>query len=237
MANAKIVPILASRPLDDVVRFREALGFEVTYRQARPNIYAELRRRPVDLHFFGLDAHDPATSPGSVIVQIPGAVRRRRRRPARPRREAPDDRHPAHHPAPPQAGKGRRVHDRRPRRDWVRVASGRDDDEVAPPAGDWRAYWRTPPARSTPTATRPGRSPCSAPDWRATPTSPWPDRLPVLLHLTELLTRTADLIAEPDVSAAGRAVHSTHVGVDARGPSRRGTVARSGPLPMRHAPR
>lgn len=43
----RTVPILSCRELDDVVPFYEALGFAVTYRQARPNPYLSLSRGEV----------------------------------------------------------------------------------------------------------------------------------------------------------------------------------------------
>ena len=67
------MPILPCRRLDDVLPFYAALGFEVTYRQARPNPYAVVQREDLVLHFFGLDGFDPERSLGSVIVTVPDA--------------------------------------------------------------------------------------------------------------------------------------------------------------------
>ncbi len=47
------------------------LGFEVTYRQARPNPYAALQRGGIQLHFFALPDFDPEQSYGSCIVTVP----------------------------------------------------------------------------------------------------------------------------------------------------------------------
>lgn len=64
----RIVALLPCRRLDDVLPFYQALGFEQTYRQARPNPYLCVRRGPLDLHFFGLESFDPEQSMGSVLV-------------------------------------------------------------------------------------------------------------------------------------------------------------------------
>ena len=40
---SRTVPILPCHDLDDVVPFQEALGFRVTYRQAKPNPMVSFR--------------------------------------------------------------------------------------------------------------------------------------------------------------------------------------------------
>lgn len=74
MANETTIPLLPCRPLDDVGPFYQALGFEVTYRQARPNPYLALRREDLHLHFFGMPEFDPATSYGSCLVVVDDLV-------------------------------------------------------------------------------------------------------------------------------------------------------------------
>jgi hypothetical protein len=66
----RAIPILPCRQLDEIVPFYEALGFTVTYRQARPNPYLAVRRGDLDLHFFGLPQFDPEQSMGSVILLV-----------------------------------------------------------------------------------------------------------------------------------------------------------------------
>jgi hypothetical protein len=68
--DARTIPILACRRLDDVLPFYQALGFTQTYRQARPNPYLAVQRGSVDLHFAGVEGYDPATSLGSVIIVV-----------------------------------------------------------------------------------------------------------------------------------------------------------------------
>jgi catechol 2,3-dioxygenase-like lactoylglutathione lyase family enzyme len=69
----RAIPILPCRDLDDMVPFYEALGFTVTYRQARPNPYLCVQRGGLDLHFFGVAAVDPESSMGSAILQVADA--------------------------------------------------------------------------------------------------------------------------------------------------------------------
>ncbi|MFI5833890.1 VOC family protein [Micromonospora sp. NPDC051300] len=70
MADETTIPLLPCRLLDDVAPFYQALGFQVTYRQARPNPYLALRREDLNLHFFGMPEFDPATSYGSCLVVV-----------------------------------------------------------------------------------------------------------------------------------------------------------------------
>ncbi|MFF0775349.1 hypothetical protein ACFYUK_41135 [Nonomuraea wenchangensis] len=66
-----VIPLLPCQQLDDVLPFYRALGFDVTYRQERPNPYAAVRRGGVELHFFGVPEFDPEQSMGSVVVVVP----------------------------------------------------------------------------------------------------------------------------------------------------------------------
>jgi catechol 2,3-dioxygenase-like lactoylglutathione lyase family enzyme len=66
-----VIPGLPCRDLDEVLPFYTALGFDVTYRQERPNPYAAVRRGGIDLHFFAVPGFDPAESMGSVVVLVP----------------------------------------------------------------------------------------------------------------------------------------------------------------------
>jgi catechol 2,3-dioxygenase-like lactoylglutathione lyase family enzyme len=65
-----VIPGLPCRDLDDVLPFYTALGFDVIYRQERPNPYAAVRRGGIELHFFGLPEFDPAASMGTVILLV-----------------------------------------------------------------------------------------------------------------------------------------------------------------------
>ncbi len=70
MATAITIPILPCADLDDSISFYEALGFNRTYRQERPNPYAVVELSEIRIHLFGLDGFDPETSYGSVIIAV-----------------------------------------------------------------------------------------------------------------------------------------------------------------------
>jgi catechol 2,3-dioxygenase-like lactoylglutathione lyase family enzyme len=64
------IPILPCRSIDETLEFYGALGFEVTYRQRRPNSYAVVQRGGIVLHFFVLRDLDPAGSYGTCYVRV-----------------------------------------------------------------------------------------------------------------------------------------------------------------------
>ncbi|MGH3776342.1 MAG: bleomycin resistance protein [Pseudonocardiaceae bacterium] len=64
----KTIPILPCPSIPDVVAFYQALGFEVTHLQTRPNPYAALQYGDIDLQFFGLRSVDPAASMSTCYV-------------------------------------------------------------------------------------------------------------------------------------------------------------------------
>ncbi|MGB2568829.1 bleomycin resistance protein [Micromonospora citrea] len=63
-----MIPILPTRSINDTLHFYRALGFEVTYRQERPNTYASIRRGGIELHFFVLKDLQPADNWGTCYV-------------------------------------------------------------------------------------------------------------------------------------------------------------------------
>lgn len=65
------IPLLPCRSIDDVLEFYRALGFEVTYQQAKPNNYAVVEHDGIELHFFSMSAFVPADSYGSCYVRVP----------------------------------------------------------------------------------------------------------------------------------------------------------------------
>lgn len=71
MVDEVTIPILPCRDLDESIPFYEALGFERTYRQDRPNPYAVVSREDLHIHLFAMDGFDPEQSYGSVIVVVP----------------------------------------------------------------------------------------------------------------------------------------------------------------------
>ena len=69
--NETTIPILPCPAIDPVLDFYQALGFEVTYRQKRPNTYAVVRRDGIELQFFVLKGLDPAQSYSTCYVLAP----------------------------------------------------------------------------------------------------------------------------------------------------------------------
>ncbi|MFY0569872.1 glyoxalase superfamily protein [Archangium lansingense] len=65
------IPILPCVAINETLAFYEALGFDVTYRQASPNVYAVVRRGGVELHFFVLKGLDPDASYSTCLVVVP----------------------------------------------------------------------------------------------------------------------------------------------------------------------
>jgi catechol 2,3-dioxygenase-like lactoylglutathione lyase family enzyme len=68
--KAITVPILPCADMNDSIAFYEALGFEVTYRQKRPNPSAVVELGEIGIHLFGLENFDPESSYGSVIIAV-----------------------------------------------------------------------------------------------------------------------------------------------------------------------
>ncbi|WP_233160785.1 VOC family protein [Actinophytocola xanthii] len=70
MANELTIPLLPCPSIDEIASFYEMLGFEITYRQTRPNPHVAVRREDINLHFFGMDGYDPAQSYSSCLVIV-----------------------------------------------------------------------------------------------------------------------------------------------------------------------
>lgn len=73
MADEITVPILPCRSIDDQIDFYTTLGFEITYRQERPNTYAVVQRGGIVLHFFSMKGYEPAESYSTCLVVSPDA--------------------------------------------------------------------------------------------------------------------------------------------------------------------
>lgn len=71
MADEITIPLLPCGSIDDIAGFYRVLGFDVTYRQTRPNPYTVVRRENIELHFFVLPNFDPEQSYGSCLVYVP----------------------------------------------------------------------------------------------------------------------------------------------------------------------
>ena len=66
----RTIPILPTLSIDDTLAFYEALGFEVTYRQERPNTFAVVVRGGIELQFFVLKGLDPANTYSTCYVLV-----------------------------------------------------------------------------------------------------------------------------------------------------------------------
>lgn len=71
MSTATTIPILPCISVDDTLTFYRALGFEVTYQQTRPYVYAATRRGDVNLHFVGIAKLTPEQNYSSCLVIVP----------------------------------------------------------------------------------------------------------------------------------------------------------------------
>ncbi len=70
MTGELAVPLLPCADIDEVAAFYRVLGFEVTYRQTKPNPHVALRREDLHLHFFGMDGFRAEDSYGSCLVIV-----------------------------------------------------------------------------------------------------------------------------------------------------------------------
>jgi len=73
MTNEITIPALPSISITETLLFYVALGFEVTYQQARPNTYACIKRDDIELHFYAMKGIDPANSYSTCLVLIEDA--------------------------------------------------------------------------------------------------------------------------------------------------------------------
>lgn len=71
MAHERTYPILPCPDIDEAITFYEALGFQRTYRQVKPNPYAVVAYEEIQIHLFGMEKFNPADSYGSVIIVVP----------------------------------------------------------------------------------------------------------------------------------------------------------------------
>lgn len=70
MANETTIPILPCNSINDTLEFYVALGFEVTYQQARPNTYACVKYEDINLHFFTMKGYEPKNSYSTCFIQV-----------------------------------------------------------------------------------------------------------------------------------------------------------------------
>jgi catechol 2,3-dioxygenase-like lactoylglutathione lyase family enzyme len=71
MPRERAIPGLPCRDLDELLAFYTALGFDVTFRQVRPNPFAAISRGDIELHAFGMPpVFDPANSYGGCVIVV-----------------------------------------------------------------------------------------------------------------------------------------------------------------------
>lgn len=69
------IPSLPCISLEETLPFWQALGFQVTYQQKSPSLYAVVRRGNYELHFYGLKGLDPQTAFSTCVVIVPDVER------------------------------------------------------------------------------------------------------------------------------------------------------------------
>jgi len=70
LAADRMIPLLPCRSIDDQLAFYGALGFEVTYQQKSPNVYAAVQRGVIELHFFVMKGYEPSDSYSTCYVLV-----------------------------------------------------------------------------------------------------------------------------------------------------------------------
>ncbi len=67
----QVVPMLPCADIDEIEAFFVPLGFEVTYRQVRPNPYLALEGHGFPVHYYGMPAHRAEDSHSTFGVAVP----------------------------------------------------------------------------------------------------------------------------------------------------------------------
>jgi catechol 2,3-dioxygenase-like lactoylglutathione lyase family enzyme len=65
------IPLFPITSLDETLAFYQALGFEVTYRQDEPYLYASVSRDDTTFHFSRLSMYGAKNAFGAVLVFVP----------------------------------------------------------------------------------------------------------------------------------------------------------------------
>jgi hypothetical protein len=70
LANEVTIPLLPCHSINEVLVFYQAMGFEVTYQQEKPNNYVVVQRCGIELHFFSMRDYIPANSYSTCYVRV-----------------------------------------------------------------------------------------------------------------------------------------------------------------------
>jgi catechol 2,3-dioxygenase-like lactoylglutathione lyase family enzyme len=71
VADEITIPILPCRSIDETLEFYVAMGFEITYKQSRPNTYGCVKLENIELHFFTMKGYEPKNSYSTCFVLVP----------------------------------------------------------------------------------------------------------------------------------------------------------------------
>lgn len=71
MSSETMIPVLPSVSLPATLAFYRLLGFEVTYEQHKPYVYAATRRGGMEVHFMGIKELDPKDAYSTCLVMVP----------------------------------------------------------------------------------------------------------------------------------------------------------------------
>lgn len=71
MANEIMIPALPCASINPTLEFYVAMGFEITYQQARPNNYGVVKRDNIEFHFFTMKGYEPANSYTTCLILVP----------------------------------------------------------------------------------------------------------------------------------------------------------------------
>jgi hypothetical protein len=64
------IPLLPCNSINTTIAFYQALGFRVTYQQQKPNVYAALKLRDIELHFFVIKTLKPESNFSTCYIIV-----------------------------------------------------------------------------------------------------------------------------------------------------------------------
>jgi catechol 2,3-dioxygenase-like lactoylglutathione lyase family enzyme len=67
------IPVLPCGDLDDTLVFYGSLGFFLEYEQTEPDVYVIVQLEGAEIHFFGYEAVDPASSHAGCYLRVSDA--------------------------------------------------------------------------------------------------------------------------------------------------------------------
>lgn len=64
------ISLLPCNSINQTLDFYKSLGFEVTYQQKKPNVYADIKLRDLELHFFVIKEHKPQNNYSTCYLVV-----------------------------------------------------------------------------------------------------------------------------------------------------------------------